>query len=50
MPDDRDFDIVLFGDRQVAEPGLTIPHPELLRRVENAAMPEPSEPLPEVAT
>ena len=31
-PRTLDLDIVLFGDRQVAEPGLTIPHPELPRR------------------
>lgn len=28
-----DLDIVRFGDRAVAEPGLTLPHPELPHRV-----------------
>ena len=27
-----DLDIVLFGDRLVEEPGLTIPHPRLPER------------------
>lgn len=27
-----DLDILLFGDRQVAEPGLEIPHPRMLDR------------------
>jgi 2-amino-4-hydroxy-6-hydroxymethyldihydropteridine diphosphokinase len=27
-----DLDIVRFGDRAVAEPGLTLPHPELPHR------------------
>jgi 2-amino-4-hydroxy-6-hydroxymethyldihydropteridine diphosphokinase len=27
-----DLDILLFGDRQVAEPGLEIPHPRMLER------------------
>ena len=27
-----DLDIVLFGSREIAEPGLTIPHPGLPRR------------------
>jgi len=27
-----DIDIVLYGDRTVAEPGLTIPHPEMHER------------------
>lgn len=27
-----DLDIVLFGGRRIAEPGLTIPHPELPNR------------------
>ena len=31
-PRTLDLDIVLYGDRRVAEPGLTIPHPELPRR------------------
>jgi 2-amino-4-hydroxy-6-hydroxymethyldihydropteridine diphosphokinase len=31
-PRTLDLDIVLFGDRHVEEPGLTIPHPELPRR------------------
>jgi len=31
-PRTLDLDIVLYGDRHVAEPGLTIPHPELPRR------------------
>ena len=31
-PRTLDLDIVLFGGRRVAEPGLTIPHPELARR------------------
>ena len=31
-PRTLDLDIVLFGDRRVEEPGLTIPHPELPRR------------------
>jgi len=31
-PRTLDLDIVRFGDRQVREPDLTIPHPELPRR------------------
>lgn len=31
-PRTLDLDIVLFGTREVAEPGLFIPHPELPRR------------------
>lgn len=31
-PRTLDCDIVLFGARRLAEPGLTIPHPELPRR------------------
>lgn len=31
-PRTLDCDIVLFGTRSIAEPGLTIPHPELPRR------------------
>jgi len=31
-PRTLDCDIVLFEGRQVAEPGLTVPHPELPRR------------------
>ena len=31
-PRTLDCDIVLFGRRRVSEPGLTIPHPELMRR------------------
>lgn len=31
-PRTLDLDIVLFGNRRVAEPGLSIPHPELPRR------------------
>ncbi|NNC74254.1 MAG: 2-amino-4-hydroxy-6-hydroxymethyldihydropteridine diphosphokinase, partial [Acidimicrobiia bacterium] len=31
-PRTLDLDILLFGDRQIAQPGLTIPHPELARR------------------
>ena len=31
-PRTLDCDIVLFGDRSVCEPGLTIPHPELSHR------------------
>ena len=31
-PRTLDLDIVLFGDRSVREPGLTIPHPELPKR------------------
>ena len=31
-PRTLDLDIVRFGDRQIAEPGLTIPHPELPHR------------------
>lgn len=27
-----DLDIVRYGEREVREPGLTIPHPELLKR------------------
>jgi|SRR5215210_774264 len=28
-----DLDLLVFGDRQVAEPGLTVPHPRLAERV-----------------
>jgi 2-amino-4-hydroxy-6-hydroxymethyldihydropteridine diphosphokinase len=31
-PRTLDLDIVRFGDRSIQEPGLTIPHPELLNR------------------
>jgi len=31
-PRTLDLDIVMFGDRVIDEPGLTIPHPELRRR------------------
>ncbi|NCA69827.1 MAG: 2-amino-4-hydroxy-6-hydroxymethyldihydropteridine diphosphokinase [Sphingobacteriia bacterium] len=31
-PRTLDLDILLYGDEQVIEPGLTIPHPELTRR------------------
>ena len=31
-PRTLDLDIVRFGDRTIQEPGLTIPHPELLNR------------------
>jgi 2-amino-4-hydroxy-6-hydroxymethyldihydropteridine diphosphokinase len=27
-----DLDLLVFGDRQVAEPGLTVPHPRLAER------------------
>jgi 2-amino-4-hydroxy-6-hydroxymethyldihydropteridine diphosphokinase len=28
-----DLDLLVFGDREVAEPGLTVPHPRLAERV-----------------
>jgi 2-amino-4-hydroxy-6-hydroxymethyldihydropteridine diphosphokinase len=31
-PRTLDLDLLLFGDATVAEPGLTVPHPELLNR------------------
>ena len=31
-PRTLDLDIVRFGDRSIQEPGLTIPHPELMNR------------------
>jgi len=31
-PRTLDLDVVRFGDRQVQEPGLVVPHPELSRR------------------
>ena len=31
-PREIDLDILLFGDRAVDEPGLTIPHPRLMQR------------------
>lgn len=31
-PRTLDLDLILYGDRAVTEPGLTVPHPELTRR------------------
>lgn len=31
-PRTLDLDIVLYGDRRIAEPGLTVPHPRMLER------------------
>jgi 2-amino-4-hydroxy-6-hydroxymethyldihydropteridine diphosphokinase len=31
-PRTLDLDILLYGDRRVAEPGLRVPHPEMARR------------------
>ena len=31
-PRTLDLDLLLFGDATVAEPGLTVPHPELVNR------------------
>jgi 2-amino-4-hydroxy-6-hydroxymethyldihydropteridine diphosphokinase len=41
-PRTLDLDLLLFGDRQIDEPGLTVPHPRLLER------PFVTEPLREV--
>ena len=32
LPRTLDLDIVRFGDREVRQPGLTVPHPELAHR------------------